>query len=62
MSDESEDGDESTDDVDTQLDLASAYIEMGDFEGAREIIEDVISSGDDKQKSQAQTLLDSIEQ
>jgi pilus assembly protein FimV len=49
------------DDVDTQLDLASAYIEMGDFEGAREIIEDVLDSGTAEQKQKAQDLLDSIE-
>lgn len=49
------------DDNDTQLDLASAYIEMGDFEGAREIIEDVLESGSEQQKAQAQSLLDSIE-
>ena len=48
-------------DIDTQLDLASAYIEMGDYEGAREIIEEVLTTGDAKQKAQAQELLDSIE-
>ncbi len=58
--DDSEDP-SSEDDIDTQLDLASAYIEMGDYEGAREIIEEVLESGDEAQKSQAQTLLDSIE-
>lgn len=52
---------DSDSDIDTQLDLASAYIEMGDFEGAREIIEEVLTTGDAKQKEQAQTLLDSIE-
>lgn len=57
---EDQDDDSSDDDIDTQLDLASAYIEMGDFEGAREIIEVVLNSGDENQKEQAQTLLDSI--
>ena len=52
---------DSDSDIDTQLDLASAYIEMGDYEGAREIIEEVLTTGDAKQKEQAQTLLDSIE-
>ena len=57
---ESDEDDSSDDDIDTQLDLASAYIEMGDYEGAREIIEEVLNSGDESQKEQAQTLLDSI--
>ena len=59
-SDEDDDA-ESNSDIDTQLDLASAYIEMGDYEGAREIIEEVLTTGDSKQKAQAQELLDSIE-
>jgi len=56
---DSADNDDS-DDIDTQLDLARAYVEMGDFEGTREIISEIIESGSEKQKVQAQEILDSI--
>ena len=41
----------------TKLDLASAYIEMGDAEGARDILEEVLGSGSVSQKQEAQELL-----
>ncbi|MBI1395364.1 MAG: hypothetical protein GC151_05225 [Betaproteobacteria bacterium] len=44
-------------DVQTKFDLAKAYQEMGDKEGAREILEEVIAEGDDEQKGAAQGLL-----
>ena len=44
-------------DAATKLDLAKAYQEMGDVEGAREILQEVLHEGDDKQKTEAQTLL-----
>src|SRR5438552_6332785 len=44
-------------DAATKLDLAKAYQEMGDVEGAREILQEVLHEGDDQQKSEAQTLL-----
>lgn len=44
-------------DVQTKFDLAKAYQEMGDREGAREILEEVIAEGDAEQKSAAQNLL-----
>lgn len=43
--------------VNTKLDLARAYLEMGDQEGAREILEEVAQEGDSKQKAEAQRLL-----
>ncbi|WP_339806222.1 FimV/HubP family polar landmark protein [uncultured Marinobacter sp.] len=46
-----------TDEVATKLDLARAYVEMGDAEGAREILEEVILEGTDEQKTDAQSLL-----
>jgi pilus assembly protein FimV len=46
-----------TDEVATKLDLARAYVDMGDSEGAREILEEVILEGDDGQKTDAQSLL-----
>ncbi len=43
--------------VNTKLDLARAYLEMGDQEGAREILEEVLGEGDAKQKADADKLL-----
>ncbi len=43
--------------VNTKLDLARAYLEMGDQEGAREILEEVLGEGDVKQKADAGKLL-----
>jgi pilus assembly protein FimV len=44
-------------DAATKLDLAKAYQEMGDVEGAREILQEVLHEGDEKQKAEAQALL-----
>ena len=48
------------DEVGTKLDLARAYVEMGDQEGAREILNEVIAEGSDKQKSDAKELMESL--
>ena len=47
-------------DAATKLDLAKAYQEMGDVEGAREILQEVLHEGDDEQKSEAKTLLSKL--
>lgn len=44
-------------DVQQKFDLAKAYQEMGDNDGAREILQEVIKEGDAGQKDQAQKLL-----
>ena len=44
-------------DAATKLDLAKAYQEMGDVEGAREILQEVLHEGDDEQKAEAHSLL-----
>ena len=44
-------------DAATKLDLAKAYQEMGDVEGAREILQEVLREGDDQQKTEAQALI-----
>ncbi|MES9844456.1 MAG: FimV/HubP family polar landmark protein, partial [Candidatus Sedimenticola sp. 6PFRAG5] len=49
-----------TDEVSTKLDLARAYIDMGDSEGAQGILEEVVSEGSDEQKQEAQQLLDQL--
>ncbi|MCC6867796.1 MAG: hypothetical protein IT522_03140 [Burkholderiales bacterium] len=47
-------------DAATKLDLAKAYQEMGDAEGAREILQEVLHEGDDQQKAEAKSLLAKI--
>jgi pilus assembly protein FimV len=46
--------------VGTKLDLARAYVDMGDPGGARSILEEVLDEGDEGQKQQAQQLIDSL--
>ena len=41
----------------SKLDLASAYVEIGDTEGARELLEEVINGGDAAQQQRARELL-----
>jgi len=43
--------------VETKLDLAKAYQEMDDREGAKEMLEEVIRDGDTKQKKSARKIL-----
>ncbi|NWG86317.1 MAG: hypothetical protein HXY26_02215 [Hydrogenophilaceae bacterium] len=43
--------------VNTKLDLARAYIEMGDKEGAREILQEVLAEGNSQQAAEANKLL-----
>jgi len=51
---------DSIDEAETKLDLAEAYSDMGDPEGARGILEEVLEQGTDEQKKRAQQLLDSL--
>lgn len=44
----------------TKLDLARAYIDMGDDDGAREILGEVISEGDSGQQGEASELLNKL--
>ena len=46
--------------VATKLDLAKAYEEMGDKDGARELLNEVVKEGDSTQQSQAQQMLSSL--
>lgn len=46
-----------SDEVATKLDLARAYIDMGDGDGAREILEEVLREGTEEQRKEAQDLL-----
>ena len=47
----------SSDEIDTKLDLARAYLEMGDEEGARSILQEVVNEGSDQQKQVAQKII-----
>jgi len=49
--------DEHWNDVNTKYDLAKAYEEMGDKDGAREILREVIAEGDEQQKAEAESML-----
>jgi pilus assembly protein FimV len=53
--------DEQWHEVATKLDLAKAYQEMGDADGAREILEEVVRDGDATQRESAEKLLQQIE-
>ncbi len=46
--------------VGTKLDLARAYIDMGDPDGARSILEEVMDEGSDGQKDEARQLIESL--
>lgn len=54
----SEDNDQ--DESDTKIELAQAYIDMGDSEGARSILQEVIEEGEDKHKKQAQSIIETL--
>ncbi|RMG32962.1 MAG: hypothetical protein D6720_12375 [Gammaproteobacteria bacterium] len=43
--------------IETKLDLAKAFLEMGDNEGARDILEEIRQEGNDSQRQQAEQLL-----
>ncbi len=47
--------------VDTKIDLARAYIDMGDPEGARAMLEEALAEGSDAQREVAQKLLDELD-
>lgn len=49
-----------TDYVETKLDLASAYLDMGDQMGARGLLEDVLREGDASQKKRAEDMLKKV--
>jgi pilus assembly protein FimV len=46
--------------VGTKLDLARAYMDMGDPEGARSILDEVVQEGSASQKQEAQRLIETL--
>ncbi len=51
------DGEASPGSGDSRLDLARAYVDRGDADGARVLLNEVLAEGDDAQKQEAQELL-----
>ena len=49
-----------TDEAATKLDLARAYIDMGDTEGAKDILDEVSQEGNEQQREEAKELLGRI--
>src|SRR5690554_1494870 len=49
-----------TDEAATKLDLARAYIDMGDADGARDILAEVAQEGNEQQRKEASELLERI--
>ena len=50
----------SADEIATQLELAQAYIDMGDDEGAKNILSEVIASGDAHAQQRAEEIMNQI--
>ncbi len=48
------------DELETKLDLAKAYIDMGDADAAADIAKEVLEKGSEKQKQAAQEVLDQL--
>lgn len=46
-----------TDETTTKLDLARAYVDMGDGEGAKDILEEVLNEGNETQQQEARELM-----
>ena len=46
--------------VATKLDLAQAYIDMGDADGAKDILAEVLTEGDESQRGEAKEMLGRI--
>lgn len=49
-----------TDETATKLDLARAYIDMGDIEGARDILDEVVAEGNDAQQQEAREMISKL--
>ncbi len=49
-----------SDETETKLELARAYVDMGDLQGARDILEEVAEEGSSEQREQAAALLERI--
>jgi pilus assembly protein FimV len=50
----------SADEMDTMMDLAKAYIDMGDKDSASSALGEIVKGGSPEQKTEAETLLRKI--
>lgn len=48
-------------DIETKLDLAQAYFEVGDRDGARDLLDEVMARGNDDQRTRARELLERVD-
>ncbi len=48
------------DEFETKIDLAKAYMDMGDKDSAKEILQEVLEKGRDAQKTEAQAMIDKL--
>jgi pilus assembly protein FimV len=60
QSDDEFDFEDEGDSANTKLDLARAYIDMGDADGARDILKEVMDEGNADQQQKAQSMLESL--
>jgi pilus assembly protein FimV len=60
QADEEFEFDDEGDSANTKLDLARAYIDMGDADGARDILTEVLDEGNSDQQQKAQSMLESL--
>jgi pilus assembly protein FimV len=51
---------DSSDSVETKLELAAAYLDMDDSDGARSLLEEVMGEGDSGQKKRAKDMLERL--
>jgi pilus assembly protein FimV len=47
--------------IETRLKLAVAFIEVGDEDGARELLQEVLEEGDEEQQTSARLLLEELD-
>lgn len=57
---EAEGAEQESEEVNTKLDLVTAYMDMGDNEGARELLDEVLKEGGPRQRQRAQELFNSL--
>ncbi len=60
QTDEEFDFEDEGDSANTKLDLARAYIDMGDADGAKDILREVLDEGNSDQQQKAQSMLESL--
>ncbi|QJD31349.1 hypothetical protein GNH96_06840 [Methylococcus geothermalis] len=48
------------DPLETKLDLSKAYVDMGDADSARELLEEILAAGNDHQKAEARILMERV--